>query len=347
MKTINFVVFFSIAIAIYGLANYYIFIRGWQALPKSPIRTAYLIAFLFFSLSFIIGRFAERAAIGFFSDILVWFGSFWLALMVYFLIAVILIDVVRLANHFIGFFPNFITANIIRVRAISFITVFAGVSALVFYGYINALSPRVKTLELKIENYSMPPEGINIVMVSDIHLGTIVGSSRLKPLVEKVNAIEPDVVLLVGDILDEDLKPVIKDNPGELLKQLKSKYGVYAVTGNHEFFGGVDAACKYLREHDIVVLRNQEAIIANSFYIVGRDDIMSKRYMGGERPPLSMLVKNLDKNIPVILWIINRSNSLRPKITAWFSRFPGIRTTRNYGRSTISPRRFTRSAGAI
>lgn len=69
-----------------------------------------------------------------------------------------------------------------------------------------------------------------------------------------MNHLNPDVVLLPGDIVDEDLGPVIKQNLGESLRNIKPRYGVYAVTGNHEYIGGVEAACAYLGEHGVKVL---------------------------------------------------------------------------------------------
>jgi len=77
-----------------------------------------------------------------------------------------------------------------------------------------------------------------------------------KKIVDTINTLNPDIVLLPGDIVDEDIAPVIRQNLGEQLKQIHSKYGIYAVTGNHEYIGGVEAACAYLTEHGIVMLRD-------------------------------------------------------------------------------------------
>jgi predicted MPP superfamily phosphohydrolase len=66
-------------------------------------------------------------------------------------------------------------------------------------------------------------------MVSDIHLGNIVGRNRLIGLTERVNQLNPELVLLVGDIIDGDIRPFQKQNMGEIMKSIQAPLGVYAV----------------------------------------------------------------------------------------------------------------------
>jgi predicted MPP superfamily phosphohydrolase len=94
---------------------------------------------------------------------------------------------------------------------------------------------------------------------------------------------------------------VIRQNLGETLRQIKSKYGIYGITGNHEYIGGVDAACKYLTEHSVVMLRDSVVKIADAFTIVGREDISIRQFDGKKRKPLVELMKDVDKSLPIIL----------------------------------------------
>ncbi len=97
MKKSSFVIFFSIVFSVYGLVNYYIFITGWNALPhSSPVNWFYITIYLILSLSFIAGRFLERAMLNWFSSLLVWIGAFWLGAMVYFLLFAVFFDLIRL-----------------------------------------------------------------------------------------------------------------------------------------------------------------------------------------------------------------------------------------------------------
>ncbi|MBT7697695.1 MAG: metallophosphoesterase, partial [Desulfobacterales bacterium] len=168
-------------------------------------------------------------------------------------------------------------------------------------GYINSINPVLTNLNIIIEKKVNSLKSLNVVMVSDIHLGTIISNSRLTRLVDSINKLNPDIVLFAGDIVDEDITPVIVNNLGDILKNIKSKYGTYAVTGNHEYIGGVDAADKYLNEHNIIVIRDSKVKIDNSFYIVGREDISSKYMMNKERKSLNKIMVDIDKSYPVIM----------------------------------------------
>jgi hypothetical protein len=261
MKKVNMVVFFAVFFLIYGLVNFYIFLRGWEAIPAgSPLRIPYLALFLFLSLAFIAGRFLERAWLSPVSAVLVWVGSFWLAAMLYFLLAVVLLDLLRLANHFIPFFPSFVTGNYPASRLAAGWGVIALVLVTLIGGHLNALYPRIREIDLTVRKKSVGKgDTLRIVAASDIHLGTIIGRRRLRSIVDRINSLEPDVVLLPGDIVDEDLAPVIKENLGETLRTIRSKQGVFAVTGNHEYIGGAGPACAYLTEHGITMLRDSVA----------------------------------------------------------------------------------------
>ena len=302
MKTLNFVIFFSIVLAIYGSVNYYIFIRGWQSLPAgSSLRAYYLPLFLFVALSYIAGRILENIWFSKLSDILVWIGSFWLAAMLYFFLIILFLDILRLINHFIPVYPEFIRLNYIKVKGIAGLVSVVMVFAVVLGGYINALNPKISKLNLDVNKSVVSRSSLNIVFASDIHLGTIVGRQRFDGIVEKINALKPDIVLLPGDIVDEDLNPVIRENIGESLRKLKAPLGVYACTGNHEHIGGVEEACKYLTEHDIVVLRDSVIKVNDEFYLIGREDRDARRFSGGGRKTLEELTIGVDKEYFIIL----------------------------------------------
>jgi len=119
--------------------------------------------------------------------------------------------------------------------------------------------------------------------------------------VDMVHVIRPDIVLLCGDIVDEDLGPVIENNLGEMLRSIRSRYGTYAVTGNHEYIGGVDAACRYLSDHGVKLLRDEAVLIDGSFYLVGREDRSIRQFTGMTRRPLWSIMKGVDRSLPVIM----------------------------------------------
>jgi predicted MPP superfamily phosphohydrolase len=302
MNKLNVAIFFTVFFTLYGLINFYVFLRGWQAIPPdSSLRIPYVVVFWALALSFIAGRFLERIAISTFSDIVVWVGSFWLAAFAYFMLLALLIDVLRLANYVVPFFPSFITRNYVRAKEITALGAVLLVAGALVAGYFNARTPRLRTLNLHIDKSVDSLRSLNLAVASDIHLGTIIGRSRLDAIVKTINALDPDLILLPGDIVDEDLGPVIKQNLGEMLRKLKARYGVIAITGNHEYIGGVEEACGYLEEHGITVLRDTSVRINNGLFVVGREDRSISQFARKKRKPLHELMTQVDKRLPVIL----------------------------------------------
>jgi len=300
MKVINFIIFFSIVLTIYGLCHFYIFVRGWQAVSSyAALKTPYLLLFLFLALSYIIGRVLERVWLSKVSDFFVWIGSIWLAMFFYFLLAVILIDLARLVNHIIPFFHR-LTDDLKALKLTALGVTIGAVMLVVIVGYLNACAVRVRKLEVKIEKKSALRE-MNVVMASDIHLGTIVGRRRFCRIVNKINALQPDLILFAGDIVDEDLAPVIRENLGQALLDLRAKYGVFAVTGNHEFIGGAERAVAYLQEHKVTVLRDSVVTIHHAVCLVGREDRSVAQFAGRSRKSLSELMRLADLSLPVVM----------------------------------------------
>jgi len=297
----NFILFLAAFFTAYGLVNFYIFIRGWRVFaPKSSLRVCFAVIFLVLALSFIAGRLLENIWLSVVSDVFVWMGAFWIAAMLYLFLSLVLLDLMRLINHWVPFFPSSVKAYPSKAKRTVALVITGSVLFLLGAGHINARIPRIQTLDLSIPKKAEGIETLNIVAASDIHLGSIIGKRRLDSLVAKINALNPDLVLLPGDIMDEDIAPVIKENVGDTLRNLKSRWGVFAVTGNHEYIGGVEEACDYLSDHGVIVLRDQVVKVNESFYLVGRED-RSIRRQGKNRKRLQELMAGADQTCPVIL----------------------------------------------
>ena len=300
MRT-NFILFLAAFFTVYGLVNLYIFIRGWQALSLAPpFRLYYAIGFFIVASSFIGGRLLENVWLSAVSDVLVWMGAFWIAAMLYFFLSLLLLDLLRLVNHWVPFFPSVVTAHPSTAKGVAALVITGSVLLLLAAGHVNARIPRVRTLHLTIPKKVQGLETLNVVAASDIHLGSMIGKKRLDSMVARINALNPDLVLLPGDIVDEDLAPVIKHNLGDTLRNLSSRWGVFAVTGNHEYIGGVEEAYAYLSEHGVTVLRDRVVKVKDAFYLVGRED-RSIRRAGKNRKPLQELMALADPNCPIIL----------------------------------------------
>ncbi|MDR4987576.1 MAG: metallophosphoesterase [Bacteroidales bacterium] len=297
-----FFIFFTIVLGIYALGNYYVFIRGLQAIPpESMLRKHYIVWFWVLAGTYIAGRVLENIHLSYLSDVLVWTGSFWLGALLYFFLLVLLFDLIRLSNALLPWLPGFVTGNMAKVRFYAFAGSVAVVFLLMVAGFINARSPVVRHLELHINKPAGPLSEVNAVLISDIHLGTIIGNGYFSRLVDKAMALEPDIILLAGDILDEDLAPVIRQDIGKTLHQLRAPLGVFAVMGNHEHIGGHNAAQEYLERHGLQILRDTAVMVNESFWLAGRDDRDKQRFTGRSRKPLEEVLHEVDFSYPVLL----------------------------------------------
>lgn len=297
MRSITFLIFFSIVLLIYSSVNYYLFARGLQAFSLSqPMKRWYIIIFWTVVSSFIAGSILERTATSAFSEWIYRIGSFWLAFMLYLFIAVIIIDLVRILNHFFHFLPVFSQIMKFRLGLI----VFSIVTLVVIYGHINALWINVKEMPLTIHKKVSGSPEVRILMVSDIHLGALIGERREKHLLEIIREQKPDLVLLCGDLVDGEIAPVLRKNLGRHIQEIKTPLGVYAILGNHEYIGGIEKTLPYLQSINIKVLLDETVTLPNGIQLVGRNDHSAGR--GPNAPkPLVGLLSGIDPTKPVIV----------------------------------------------
>ena len=287
--------FITIFLTIFLAGNIYVFIRGWQALPvNNGVRAVYSLLFLFAALSFIIGQFTRRSGLLDNDTILTFIGSIWLAFLLYVLLIVIIIDLVRGLNFFFHFIPLLMPLTL-------FIgTVFVSCS-IVIIGIITASNPIVNKIDIKINKKVNNRNSINIAMVSDIHLGNVVGRKKFQALVDTINSLDPDIVLFTGDFIDRTLEPLINDDIGSLVESIHSKYGIYAVTGNHEYFSGVSKSVNFMKKHKINVLLDESVEIEKSLLLVGREDKTVNRFTERKRKTLAELLRGKRIELPIIV----------------------------------------------
>jgi len=302
MKSYSMIVFFSIVLAVHTLVNLYIFLRGWQSLSLFPaIRPYYAALFFILFSSYILARVLERYIGYSVAGVFNWIGSFWFAAMLYFFFLILFVDLFRLLNHWLHFLPSCFYIDYSKTKFITLLCSTGLVITLIVGGYINATIVRITNLKIHIDKGAGPLKSLHVVMLSDIHLGTIIGPKKLGNIIDKVNALSPDIVLLAGDAVDENIRHVINQNLGLQLENIKSKYGVFAVTGNHEFIGGAEPAIAYLEKHKIRFLRDTAILIDNAFWLAGRYDKDMTRFTGRARKSLEALLADVDKSRPVIL----------------------------------------------
>lgn len=283
----------------------FIYLFKLQAIGKRVILISAIILFL-------ISIFAKPLYIqnlNYFTSLLqnifyIWLGVLWFLCLTLFVIDLLLL-ILKFLNSSKIFFFTYNSLSYFGYLAI-IIT-----SIIVTYSIINAKSA-INFLHLNIAINTLPKSYHNfkIIQLSDLHIGDGQNKKWLENVVTKVNSQAPDIVAITGDLIDGKLENLMYDV--EPLKNLKAKYGVYFVTGNHEFYSGADQWCNFLTSLNINVLRNQSKIIKNDkgdlLAIAGIEDY-SANFIPGYSSNISTSIKNLENNIPIIL-LAHQPNSI-------------------------------------
>jgi predicted MPP superfamily phosphohydrolase len=299
MKNYQLIVFFTVVLAIYSLVNIYIYLKGYNSVPAfHNFRIWYFIIFLALSSAFIFGKIIEARHSSVLSDILNIIGGFWMAFMLYGFLFLFLSDIISLILRISGVLNS---GNVVVFRKWSFILTLVISFILIAGGFLNALMPRVKNYDITISKSAGDLKNLKIAAVSDIHLGSIIRKRSIKKLSEILKKLEPDLVLLLGDIVDGEIGPVLRDDLLKYFTCPECTDGLYAITGNHEFIGGAKRTIPYIESKGIKILKDEVVTIDGGIQLIGRLDRDSRRFYGQERKTLSELVVSTDTSKPVIL----------------------------------------------
>lgn len=166
--------------------------------------------------------------------------------------------------------------------------------ALSAIGLFQALhGPKIKAVAIPVAGLKSSLLGLKIAQISDLHVSATIRTAYVKDVVAKTNATNPDIIVITGDILDgqtENVAPHL-----EHLRDLKSKYGVYYVTGNHEYYWQPASLLVKLKELGFNILINENRILdigEAKLMIAGIPDIQGARVLPGHEPDLKKAIES-------------------------------------------------------
>lgn len=277
---VYFAVFLFLVLLIYFLMHFYIYIRLVNDF-SIPSLWKKLITAIFISggISFIGGEFVGRQ-FSFRSNFLLFFGLIWLGAVSITLSFFLLSEIFRIVFYS-------------HKALITSMALFISIVAIVF-STINASSvPKIKEIKLAYKSLPSSLKGFKVVQLSDVHLGIISRESWLEKVVEKINSLEPDLIVITGDLIDRDINGMGK--LPKILKRLNSRYGVFAVTGNHEFYAGVERFYELAEKTGFKVLKNENFVVNENLEIIGIEDDTSRRFGKEDFNPDELFMK-IDRN---------------------------------------------------
>jgi len=301
----RFIAFFAIAILVLGGIHAYIWFRLVRAtaLP-APWRTIATIALIVLALS-VPATLVLRRQPWFGVDILYQAAMIWLGIAFILLFALLFGDIVRLGVFIarkLGGHPPIDPERRVFLARLTGGAVAALTAAAAGAGAVEAARVRVKEVRVPLRRLPAALDGFTIVQITDVHIGPTLGKEFLETIVAQANALEPDVIAITGDLVDAtvaEIGPTI-----EVLKDLRARHGVYFVTGNHEYYAGVHAWCRFLPKIGIRVLRNERVSIGEgdaSFDLAGIDDFSAHDATDDHGPDLPRALAGRDPSRELVL----------------------------------------------
>lgn len=171
-----------------------------------------------------------------------------------------------------------------------------GLALYLLKGFWGGLKdPEVKSLHVKIKNLKKP---LNIVQITDVHIGQFLKKEFLQTIVKKINSLHADIVVITGDLVDLEVEN-IKDelNP---LQDIKSKYGLFFVPGNHEYYHGVDSILAFLQGLHVKILGNK-SVEVGGINLAGVYDLAALKLQHPLVPDINEALKDINRSLPTIL----------------------------------------------
>jgi predicted MPP superfamily phosphohydrolase len=296
----SFLVFFTIVTSIYSAGHYYIYswLVRW-AEPARPLRRSFQLGFLLLIISFPAARILAQVDYNPFTYFLTLVSYTWMGLVLYFVLLFLGID---LGFSFLRIFALLRREKLqLNLRSRRFLAGCAGLAVLVLgcAAWLEARNLGVTRMDIPLQG--LPPEmdGFSMVQISDLHYGMLIEKGELLRVVERVNGLKPDLIVITGDLVDEGVSHM--EEMAQPLKLLKSRHGVLAVTGNHEYYAGVNRAVEIMKSSGIEVLRNEMKVLPSGLQLLGVDDPTGSRRMGEPDADLEKQLSRLDREKPSIL----------------------------------------------
>ena len=301
MKHSSMVFAISIALFIYFVFNFYYIKRSSQALyGLGVLRTMIICTLIAWAIAFPLCRILEIFFNNTLTHSLVFVGSLYLGFSFYAFLLTVLVDFIFLGNYIFHFFPKAFFENPYKVVHILWFT-FAGIISIALcVGCILATHPRLRTLDFTIPKKNAKIDSLTIAMVSDIHYGSVLGTNFLTRIAVCIKQAHPDIILIAGDFFDQSVADAQRGDIVRMLKNLSCPLGIFAITGNHDYYSGLEKAVSILKEGGVSVLQDSALSINGDFLLVGRKDLTAKR-LGQGRKTLKGILDNTDRNLPCIL----------------------------------------------
>lgn len=285
---------------LYGGLHGYAFLRLRAAYAPGVLVSMCMAAFM---IAMIVApvtvRLSERAGLEGLARFMAYVGYTWMGAVFVFFCAGVALDLLRLIIYALGrpFAFNYAAFTSAHTWFVSITLLIS----LIVIGYGSYEAQNVRTERVIIETNKIPPNPgrVKIVQISDVHIGLIVRGERLRRILQEVKRLQPDIVVSTGDLVDIQLDNL--DALSKILRDVDTPYGKFAVTGNHEYYAGLERALKFTRTAGFTVLRGEAVRIRGGLTVAGLDDGRGSGYSRNEHRSEKGLLVGLKREDFIVL----------------------------------------------
>ena len=278
----------------YIIPNIYLFFRIMYLFIPKKYRYIYILIYVIVVIIYPVAERYSHREMNFFIQLLSTISGYILPFFLYMFLIVVVFDIFLLFNRFLGLVSAEKRKSYpFRFYALSAMILLSLI--IVSYGVINLNTMRFSKYQVTIPKKKSETETLKIAFVSDIHIKQNTSIRYIEQFVRKVNSLQPDLLLFGGDIVEGDSENETTEAIERAFRSISTKYGLYGVLGNHEFFGNRQTD-NFFRKAGIILLHDSVCKINNSIYLAGRIDERYRR-----RKNVNELLENIREDLPVIV----------------------------------------------
>ena len=280
-------ILFSTFLLVYLGVSFLVIFHMMDVLRPFKFRYALLVVYIVLSLAMILGRALSSFVPLELGAILSRLGYMWISLLTFTFVWSLTFIVLR---HFkIG--PIADKSRLMLFGAEMFLC-----ALILVIGYINAYN--VKIVKHTVSSH----KGVNLraVQITDMHLGYMNSERRFSKIVDQINSLNPDIVFITGDFLENENSYAVKKNIGKSINRLSPELGMWAVNGNHEYIAGIEESTNYITSLGIKLLSDTTKVINDNILLIGQED-PAKTWRTNKAPlPLEQILEQkIDEDLTV------------------------------------------------
>jgi predicted MPP superfamily phosphohydrolase len=286
--------FHTIITLAYIIPNIYVFLRVWKLFISKGNKLYYTLIYFFFALIYPVSNLFPEESLGFLPVLFSIISNYLLAFYLYLFLSVLVIDILLLLNWLLKIIPSEkLRSTHTRITGL-FVIIFFSLTV-VIAGIINFNTIRISEYKIEIPAKSSGIKNLKIAFVADFHLQEGTNIHFVERFTKNISDIKPDLMLFGGDIVEGDRQDENMAVFEKLISDIKTKYGVFTVLGNHEYYAGQDKG-SFFDKAGMKVLCDTVIVIDSSFVLSGRNDSHFRT-----RKTINQLMKSIPDSLPVIL----------------------------------------------